>query len=418
MATLHGFPILLAGQRMCIVEMPDCWAIMNSLDSFPQASFRFQKDDAGWREAVAQLSRSDAPDPNATNVPSKRKAVVVNPVLITNNRRQFAISRFGICLTGIALALTVRLPWAVIHHGTTVYKGDLFAIMSHGWRKNMAYALIAVGAFAAVQALAFPFKRIRLFSSISGFVALVFVLMSMTQIHTYVSPKHFPNPDVSVGYGAYAALGLCLVLIMAWAIYPTRMRRSKHAAVDPLGQYGSVDDFTGAGTLSGYGGANSGGSPAGVTLAAGAAATGQPPPPSGRYVKQAQSPPAQPGGPTQLEGLPSLGAALTELAQQNRTAPGTAAQQQAAKASGQSGGATWTPPPSVQQAAASSSSRQPAYAGRPVSGPAGVPPPPQVQSPPEVRQPAGWYADYADPAYLRWWDGAQWSEHTHPVGAG
>ena len=37
MATLHGFPVLLAGRRLCIVDMPDCWAIMNSLDAFPQA---------------------------------------------------------------------------------------------------------------------------------------------------------------------------------------------------------------------------------------------------------------------------------------------------------------------------------------------------------------------------------------------
>lgn len=30
--------------------------------------------------------------------------------------------------------------------------------------------------------------------------------------------------------------------------------------------------------------------------------------------------------------------------------------------------------------------------------------------------PQGWYADPHQPAQLRWWDGAQWSEHTAPLG--
>lgn len=29
--------------------------------------------------------------------------------------------------------------------------------------------------------------------------------------------------------------------------------------------------------------------------------------------------------------------------------------------------------------------------------------------------PAGWYPDPAGSGHLRWWDGAQWSEHVHPV---
>jgi hypothetical protein len=29
--------------------------------------------------------------------------------------------------------------------------------------------------------------------------------------------------------------------------------------------------------------------------------------------------------------------------------------------------------------------------------------------------PAGWYADPADSAQLRWWDGQQWTEHVHPA---
>jgi hypothetical protein len=31
--------------------------------------------------------------------------------------------------------------------------------------------------------------------------------------------------------------------------------------------------------------------------------------------------------------------------------------------------------------------------------------------------PSGWYADYADPDILRYWDGAEWTEHTHPATA-
>jgi hypothetical protein len=29
----------------------------------------------------------------------------------------------------------------------------------------------------------------------------------------------------------------------------------------------------------------------------------------------------------------------------------------------------------------------------------------------------GWYADYADTSLLRYWDGAEWTEHTHPATA-
>jgi hypothetical protein len=35
----------------------------------------------------------------------------------------------------------------------------------------------------------------------------------------------------------------------------------------------------------------------------------------------------------------------------------------------------------------------------------------------EDAYPPGWYTDYADSSILRYWDGAQWTEHTHPVTA-
>jgi hypothetical protein len=28
--------------------------------------------------------------------------------------------------------------------------------------------------------------------------------------------------------------------------------------------------------------------------------------------------------------------------------------------------------------------------------------------------PQGWYADPNDPTIVRWWDGQQWTSHTHP----
>ena len=31
--------------------------------------------------------------------------------------------------------------------------------------------------------------------------------------------------------------------------------------------------------------------------------------------------------------------------------------------------------------------------------------------------PPGWYADYADTSLLRYWDGTEWTEHTHPATA-
>jgi len=254
MATLHGFTVLFSGQRLCIVEMPDCWAIMNTLDAFPQAIHRFQKDEQGWREAVIQLNRSDAPDPTSPTVAAaKRAPVVANPALAKNPRRQFAISRIGIFITAVVLGLSVRMPWAVIHKPTITYKGDLFSILNHGWRTNVAQLLVAVAVFCAIQALAFPFKRIKMFSSISGIVALGLVLISITQIHTYVSPANFSNPKVSFGYGAFVALGTSAVLIMAWAVFPSRMRQSRLVPIDPLGQHGAVNDFMGTASLSGFG---------------------------------------------------------------------------------------------------------------------------------------------------------------------
>ncbi len=39
---------------------------------------------------------------------------------------------------------------------------------------------------------------------------------------------------------------------------------------------------------------------------------------------------------------------------------------------------------------------------------------PSVPSAPVAEQAAGWYPDSADAALLRWWDGTQWTDATHP----
>ena len=36
-------------------------------------------------------------------------------------------------------------------------------------------------------------------------------------------------------------------------------------------------------------------------------------------------------------------------------------------------------------------------------------------TPPDVSTPAGWYADPANAAVHRWWDGAQWTVHAQPA---
>ena len=232
MATLHGFPILVTGQRWCVVDMPDCWAIMDSLDAVPHAAFQFQKDESGWREALAQLQRSDTVPPT---IPTVVVPAAAPPV--RRGRRQFSLARIGIFLSSIILGVSPWLPWASIQVSlnggpSSSIRGDLFKIMSHGWRNSVVDILVGLAVVCAVQALVLPFPRIALASAVIGFLSLVPVILGVTQVHTYVGPG-FSHPPVSIGYGVFVAFGGCLLLIMAWAVFPTGLRRPPKRAVAP-----------------------------------------------------------------------------------------------------------------------------------------------------------------------------------------
>ncbi len=232
MATLHGFPILATGQRWCVVDMPDCWAIMDSLDAVPHATFQFQKDESGWREALAQLQRSDTVPPT---IPTAVVPAAAPPV--RRGRRQFSLARIGIFLSSIILGVSPWLPWASIQVSlnggpSSSIRGDLFKIMSHGWRNSVVDILVGLAVVCAVQALVLPFPRIALASAIIGFLSLVPVILGVTQVHTYVGPG-FSHPPVSIAYGVFVAFGGCLLLIMAWAVFPTGLRRPPKQAGAP-----------------------------------------------------------------------------------------------------------------------------------------------------------------------------------------
>ena len=418
MATLHGFPVLLAGRRLCIVDMPDCWAIMNSLDAFPQASFRFPKDEEGWRDAVAQLERSDAPEPVA-----KRAPMVASQGVVTNPRRQFSIARIGIFFSAAVLGYSPWLAWGVIHHGGLVYKGDLFSFMNHGWRQDLAWILVGVSAFCALQALILPFARIKFFGSLCGFLALVPVLIGITQVHTF-DPAGLASPSVAIGLGAWVGLGACAVLFMSWAVFPSKMRRSPPVRTDLLGEYGTVNSFAAAGAAQQFAGGTTP-APGGQAVAPDHAAGGQAPPPAaGRYVKQ----PDGPGGKAQLDGLPTLGAALTQLAHREQTDPpgGQSPDGQPSSGHGSRGtGAMWVPPTTMNRASVpmpqgygQTGTVTPGTPQAAPQAPAPAPAPVQAPSATPSGHPAGWYADYTGTGMLRWWDGQQWTAHTHPAGVG
>jgi len=359
--TVHGFPVLIAGPRFSVVEMPDCWAIMDSLDPFPRAVFRYQKDGDGWREAAAQLQRSNAPA-----VPGPPVRPTTGAVRARRPRRQFSLPRIGIFFNAALLGASAYLPWAVIavpasgNGPASTVHGTLFQVMFHGWRKGLATGFVVLAVFCALQSVLFAFSRIKLVAFLVGVVGAGLTVIGITQVHTFTGGVS--QPSVTVGYGAYVALGSCGLLVLSWAIFPSRMRTRSRLPVDPLGEYGTVNAFPGTDDFAGGAGVPSGGGAAGQTFPRGAT----------RAV------PAQPGGPAHFSDLPSLGAALGDLA---RLAPPRAAD-----------------PPAGAGPAASVGATPPADA------------PPQ---PPAVHPP-GWYPDYADPRCQRYWDGRGWTAHTAP----
>jgi len=67
----------------------------------------------------------------------------------------------------------------------------------------------------------------------------------------------------------------------------------------------------------------------------------------------------------------------------------------------------WTPAPTYQSPTEGPFASTSAPAAPAPSTP--TPPPPVTNLPP-----AGWFADPQNPSQLRYWDGATWTEHTHP----
>ena len=395
MATLHGFPILVTGKRWCVVDMPDSWAIMDSFDTVPTPAFQYQKDDSGWREAVAQLQRTDATPPVVpTMVPPSA------PPPTPQGRRQFALARLGMLLGAAILGVSAWLPWATIQLSlngspTTPERGDLFTIMSHGWRNSVADILVGLAVIGAVAALVLPFRRISLAASLIGFLALVPIIIGITQIHTYTG-SGFSHPSVSLGYGVYVAFGGCLLLITAWAMFPTGLKRSRKRSAAP--EFALAAPTKATHVMEGL---TPIAPPPPPTVTSTGTGTTADPVDTGAAAGPAKAP-------TQFTGLPTLGAAIAQLAERDRQLL--------------VGTLTPSPPPSPSPTLPRPA--DPVVPAVVVAEPVVAEPDPEQtdtqsnESGEDGSFPLGWYTDYADSSILRYWDGAQWTEHTHPATTG
>ncbi|MHB1710936.1 MAG: DUF2510 domain-containing protein [Acidimicrobiales bacterium] len=353
----------MAKKRWCVVEMSDCWALMDRLDPVPLTASRFPKDETGWRDAVTQLERADWSSPRY-----QRPNVVSSAPRTTQSRRQFSLSRFGILFSSAILGLSVLLPWAVIRgpsiggNSRSALRGNLFDVMYHGWRIDVAWILVGLAALGAAQALIMPYHRITLLSTIIGVLALIPVVVSVTQVHTFTAPG-LSHPLVSVGYGAYVALGGSLLSMVTWALFPNRAKRRPPTPATsgaPLDQRRRAPESGGTTRF------DAGEEKVHHGVGVGFASNGSPPDgtvPSGSGLLPSTGSVSPRSYNTRVgpDALPSLAVALGELAQQEGRDP--------------------------EPVSPTASDRTP---------------------------PAGWYTDYADANFLRYWDGTQWTDYLHP----
>jgi hypothetical protein len=376
---VHGFTVRLAGERLVVVEMPDCWAVMNRYDAFPRALGRFPKDEAGWTAAVAELRRSET-----AAAPLARGRRPARTRYRPDARKQLSLPRIGVLVVAALLGGSTLLPWATTASHAHL---TLFGVLDSGPRRSLAWLLVAVAGLAAIESQLARFERVRVFAFLLGVVAAVPVAAAYQQ-ENHLSRFAFFSSGAGRGLhpapGTYVGAAACVLLLLAWAIFPAPKRAGRVEPVDlPAGEQGP-DAFVAAPLLS-PAAPNAGltaharatAEPVGATpVGAAPAAHGIPEPPA------LLAPDHHQPGPVRLSGLPPLGEALAQLARTEQPHGGL--------------GTTSTP-------------TTPATAGLGAGNGTG-----DGSAPPAPSFPAGWYADYAVPGQLRYYDGTAWTAHTHP----
>ncbi len=392
MTTVHGFTVRLAGERLVVVEMPDCWAVMNRYDAFPRALGRFPKDETGWSAAVAELRRSEtAPLP----LTGARRPVRTR--YRPDARKQVSLPRIGVLLVAALLGGSALLPWAT----TTVHTHlTLFGVLDTGWRRSVAWLLVAVSGLAALESQLARFERVRVLAFLLGLVAAVPVVAAYQQENHLTRFAFFSSgggrglhPDL----GTYVGAAACILLLLAWAIFPGPKRAGRVEPVDLPAHFPAANAFATAPLPS-----PTAPSPevARVARPVGATPVGAAP-----DVPDIPEPPAllapdhHTPGPVRLSGLPPLGEALAQLARADQA--GARAASRAAETPPVANLATTAGGTGATVGGGNGTGATVGTAGGTGAAPASV-------------FPAGWYADYAVAGQLRYYDGTAWTEHTHP----
>lgn len=383
MTTVHGFTVRLAGERLVVVEMPDCWAVMNRYDAFPRALGRFPKDEAGWSAAVVELRRSEA---STASLAGRR--LPTRTRYRPDARKQLSLPRIGVLLVAVLLGGSSLLPWATTGAHTHL---TLFGVLDSGWRRSVAWLLVAVAGLAALESQLARFERVRVLAFLLGVVAAVPVVAAYQQ-ENHLTRFAFFSSGVGRGLhpapGTYVGAAACVLLLLAWAIFPAPKRTGRAEPVDLPASATGVDGFAATPQLAP---AVPPADPAGDTHPVGTTAVGATPVGAAPAAHRIPEPPAllapdhhQPG-PIRLSGLPPLGEALAQLARAEQ------AHAHAGEASGNPVVATAAGPGTGNGTGLASSAPAPAPSF-----------------------PAGWYPDYAVPGQLRYYDGTAWTAHTHP----